>query len=328
MRPFSLMTIIVAAIACGCAPAVRVERIGYRGWAGAYRVSNDKCELIVVPQISRVMHFSLRGRKNVLWVNPDLAGKVLPEGKEWNNYGGEKVWPTQQSLFPTLAGRAWPPPWPWDGGESKVERIDGGVRITTGHDPKFGAHLVREFVMDRREARVTVRQWIDKTEGEPVPMTIWSVCQVDDPSVAITAAGKRLADGKRYRALGEASPLMLEHETVVTLGRDAKRGLKIGVSSEGKTGWVAAEFSGAMLVISHPRVEGTAYPDQGCDAEIYTSPGNGVKYTELELLSPLVSVRDGERLMEEQEWNLLPVGKGTEGNVEGIARRAREVAGR
>src|SRR5690242_3564273 len=79
------------------ASPVTVEQITYKGWPNAWRVRNPECELVVVPAVSRVMHFSLTAGPNVLWENPDLAGKTFPtDDGTWHNIGGEKLWPTQQ----------------------------------------------------------------------------------------------------------------------------------------------------------------------------------------------------------------------------------------
>ncbi|MDQ2687020.1 MAG: hypothetical protein M3Y28_04050, partial [Armatimonadota bacterium] len=41
---------------------VRVTRETYRGWPGAYRLSNGVVDVVVVPQIGRVMAFQFTGR--------------------------------------------------------------------------------------------------------------------------------------------------------------------------------------------------------------------------------------------------------------------------
>ena len=289
---------------------VVVERIAYNGWPQAWRVRNDHCELVIVPAVTRVMRFGLVGGPNLLWEDPLLAGKTFArDDGTWHNIGGEKLWPTQQKdLFKKYTGHdGWPPPWPWDAGASVAEPIANGVRLVLPHDKNFGAHAVREFTIDASRAMVHVRQWIDKTDGPPAQMTLWTVCQANNPLVAFLPC----ANG-RFHNFEMPSPLIEDRLTCVTLGRDAEKGLKIGVPAAGQNGWVAAVFDrpGAgkiMLVQSHRLLAKGQYPDDGLQAELYTSPKNFALYTEMELLGPLVTLRPGEKLRDDRIWQVVPV---------------------
>ena len=319
LRTFLLVAII--AIPPGCShspvsiattapavPPVTVERIEYKGWPDAWRLRNEACELIVVPAVSRVMHFSLIGGNNLLWENPELAGKTFPtDDGTWHNIGGEKLWPTQQKdLFKKYTGHdAWPPPWPWDAGPSRAEPLPLGIRLTLPDDKRFGAHAVREFTLDPRKPLVHVRQWIEKTEGDPAQMTLWTVCQANDPLLSLLPS----ADGK-YADFAKHSDLMTTQAGYVALGRDEKRGLKIGVPPSGENGWVASVFAAPtqniMLVLSHRLTTDATYPDDRLQAELYTSPKNFANYTEMELLSPLIALKAGERLEDDAVWQIVP----------------------
>jgi len=242
-------------------PPVKVERITYKGWPDAVRLRNASCELVVVPAVSRVMHFSLIGGPNLLWENPEFAGKTFPtdEGK-WHNIGGDKLWPTQQSLFLKYTGHNdWPPPWPWDGGASRAEMLPGGVRIALPHDARFGAHAVREFTLDHDKPLLHVRQWIEKTDGSPTDLTVWTVTQVNNPLVTLIPS-----ENGEYSNLGPASEMIGVHKNYLTLAREQAKGLKIGVTPQGQNGWVASVFEvpagRQMLILSHKLVEGGGYP--------------------------------------------------------------------
>ena len=83
-----------------------------------------------------------------------------------------------------------------------------------------------------------VRQWIEKTEGEPAEMTVWTICQVNNPAVSLLPA----ADGK-YGNFDTQSDLVVAKDGTVTLGRDEKKGLKVGVAPSGRNGWAASVFA-------------------------------------------------------------------------------------
>lgn len=288
--------------------AVVVERVTYNGWPEAWRIRNEACELVIVPAVTRVMRFALTGGPNLLWDDPKLAGKTFPKDDgTWHNIGGEKLWPTQQSLFLKYTGRdGWPPPWPWDAGASRAEPIPNGVRLVLPDDKRFGAHAVREFTLDVKRPLVHIHQWIEKTEAPPAEMTVWTICQVNDPLVSLLPC----ADGKVSR-WGSQSKRIQRKAGYVTLGREEKEGLKIGVPATGQNGWVASVFntpSGkVMLVQSHRLVDGAKYPDDGLQAELYTSPMSVAHYTEMELLGPLAQPNTGERLQDDRIWQLVPV---------------------
>ena len=304
---------------------VGVKKIDYNGWSDAWRLRNDYCNLIIVPAVSRIMHFSTPAGPNLLWENPEFAGKTFPtDDHTWHNIGGDKLWPTQQNLFGkfTGLGAAWPPPWPWDAGPSLAEPIANGVRLTLPHDKRFGAHAVREITLDPDRPLVHIRQWIEKTEGPAVPMTIWMVTQVNDPIISLLPS----EDGT-YSNLGPKSEQIKAHPGHLTLGRDEAQGLKIGVGAAGQNGYGASVFATpagkVMLVQSHKLVSGAAYPDKGLQAELFTSANNVACYTEMELLSPLVMLNAGEKLEDDAVWQLMEIG---EGNYAKVAAKAHEGA--
>jgi hypothetical protein len=114
--------------------------------------------------------------------------------------------------------------------------------------------------------------------------------------------------------MGPDSPQIATRPGHVTLGREQKQGLKVGVAPHGQNGYVAALFArpngepAQLLVQSHRLTEGAAYPDKGLQAELYTSPIDFARYTELELLGPLVTLKPGERLRDDRVWQIVEVG--------------------
>ena len=53
-----------------------VERVTYHGWTNALRLRNRVAEVIVVPEIGRVMSFRLRSGENVFWEDRSLDGRA------------------------------------------------------------------------------------------------------------------------------------------------------------------------------------------------------------------------------------------------------------
>lgn len=292
---------------------VVVEKIEYQKWKDAWRIRNGACEMVVVPQISRVMHFALPGGKNILWLNEKMLGLVIPQDNgQWNNMGGDKVWPTEQGLWPKYGVKnGWPPPYWFDCCASTVEPIKGGLRLTSSPSPTFGAVCVREFVMDETRPLVHISQWYSKTEGDAAPMTFWTITQVRQPLFAMLPLGGADEKGLRYRPMG--SGLKPDFSKVcpslIWLQNSAKDSQKAGVTADADLagGWVAAAWDNVVFVESHKLVKDGKYPDGNCGGELYTAPAEAGSYVEMELLSPLTTLAKGQKLRDDTVWQLIPL---------------------
>jgi len=297
-------------VSAACTADVTVEKAEFTGWKGAWRVSNRACEMVLVPQISRVLSFRLQGGQNVLWVNAGLAGQTVPgDDKQWHNFGGDKVWPTEQGLWKKYTGRAgWPPPYWFDCAAGSAEAIPAGVRLRMQKDPQFGAVCVREFVMDAQKPLLLVRQYYEKAEGPPVEMTLWTITQVRKPEFAMLPLGEE-REGRRYRKLNDLiEPLFSLNTTVLNIRNDDTGAQKVGVVPDAahRDGWVAGVYADAMFVQSRRLERDGAYPDGGCHAELFLANRSNGHYVELELLSPLRELKAGEKLISNQVWQLVP----------------------
>ena len=66
----------------------------YHGWHEAWRCQNDQVEVLVVPEIGRIMQFRFMDDAGSFWENGALAGhRTDRTSKTWLNFGGDKPWP-------------------------------------------------------------------------------------------------------------------------------------------------------------------------------------------------------------------------------------------
>ena len=332
-------------VPAACTADVTVATTDFMGWKGVWRVSNKVCEMVLVPQISRVMSFRLKDGQNVLWLNAGMVGKTVPaDDKQWHNFGGDKVWPTEQGLWKKYTGRnGWPPPYWFDCAAGSAEAISGGVRLRSQKDPQFGAVCVREFVMDAQKPLVLIRQYYEKTEGPPVEMTLWTIAQTRKPGFALLPQGKESA-GQRYKKLSDQiEALLTSHKTVLSFRNGDAGGQKAGVfpDAEYRDGWVAGAYVGQAVSLPDPKQAGqpaplgtlfvisrrlerdAAYPDGGCHAELFLADKENGHYVELELLSPLRELKAGEKLVSNQVWQLVPSTEAQVADPEKAAALAR-----
>ncbi len=308
---------------------VTVESTDFMGWTNSWKLSNQSCEMIIVPAINHVMSFSLKGGSNLLWIADDVNGRVVQEpGVKWHNFGGDKVWPTAMPLWKPLMGRRWPPSYAFDGGRATAEPIPNGVRMISPEDPDFKAVCVREFVMDSRKPLVTIHQYFEKRSGVAMDMSFWTVTQVRRPTVCLLPLGRE-ENGLRYRKLDNLEPgSFAVHNDVVSLKNDEKVCQKMGVTPDLSlsSGWVAACFQedGALFLQSHQLQAGVAYPDNGCDAEVFASNREFGLYCEIELLGPLLALAPGQRYTHDVVWQLIPFDPGIPCDADQLGRTASE----
>jgi hypothetical protein len=328
-----LILILVAWLSPVANAEVSVSRVEYHGWKDAWRISNGACELVVVPQVNRVMSFALKDAPSALWNNPPLAGQVqLADDHQWHNFGGDKVWPTQQDWWERYTDRkGWPPPYTFDAAPATAEQIANGVRTTTQKSPDFGTRTVREFVMDDTRPLVLVRQWFDKEDGKTVTMSAWNVMQVRKPDYAILPSGKEI-DGQPYKNLGQpiVAGTLKVHATVVSIRNDAQKPMKIGavLDPAGKQeDWVGAVHGGQLVLESRALHAAGNYPDGGSPAQIYTAPARDGSYVECEMLSPMTELQAGQKLRDDMVWQLIPLTEAQAADPEqaGAAARAAHV---
>lgn len=113
------------------------------GWA-SLRFTTGDAELIFVPQIGgRLMGIRLAGRE-LLFVNPELAG-ATPQTATFPDsfplWGGEKTWVAPQSHWPAAV------PFPLlDSGAYTAHKQDGRLVLTSAVCPSSGLQIVREIL--------------------------------------------------------------------------------------------------------------------------------------------------------------------------------------
>lgn len=294
---------------------VEVEEIDYHGWENSVEITNSEIRLIVVPAIGRIMYYGFKDGENVLWNNPKYFGKVLPgepfkdeEGKfTWTNFGGDKVWPNQQSEFVEINGHAWPPDHWFDGGKHGAEILKDGVVITSLLSEYNGARSIRTIRLEPSGTRVNIHQQIKKEKKaaneklEPLRYTIWNVTQIRPPEQTLYPLNPHSHFDLRFHPFSFEEKVAVDNFTI-------KGNIGIFVPHPGKSQKVGADSDrwlagivGHVVIAEFFKRDGTqVYPDGGLSAEVYTCPD----YTELELLSPWVRLKVGETLELPISWEL------------------------
>jgi hypothetical protein len=297
------------------AAQVKVRKIEYQGWKNSVEIANGQVRVVVVPAIGRIMHYGFADGENILWEDPQHYGKTLKgepyrdeEGKfAWTNFGGDKVWPNQQSEFAAINGHAWPPDHFFDGGEHQAELLEDGVRLQSAVSQYNGARSVREIRLAAQGTRLSIRQRLEKVqpaakeELEPLRYTIWNVTQIRPPEQTLYPLNPHSHFDLRFHPFGFQESTAMGNFTIKgDIGifvPDAEKAQKTGADSDR---WLAGIVGNTVIAEFFKRDSTQPYPDGGLSAEVYTCPD----YTELELLSPWVRLQVGEALEHPIAWEL------------------------
>lgn len=272
---------------------ITVVKTNYRGWRDSWVLSNGKVEVVVVPQIGRVMQFRFKDGENPFWENQQLNGKLSNSRSQgWHNFGGDKTWPAPQSDWKQVTGREWPPPVGFDPMPMKIELKSNGIKLISTIDPFYGIQTERLIQLDPEKAVMTISTTYQKIKGEPKEVAIWVITQLQDPTVIYAALPEpSIFPGGYNQQSNILSNDLKVKDGILSLIRSATVSYKIGCDSR-KLLWVGKKVA---ISIEAPRIVGANYPDHGSSAEIYTNP-NPDAYVELEFLSPLKKMQIAESI--------------------------------
>jgi hypothetical protein len=311
------LAVTVAAVVpvAGCASAdqrpegVVVERVEFRGWADAVRMSNGETEVVVVPQIARIMAYRTVGGENVLWVNDELAPDTAAadadtDPNQWQNFGGYKLWPAPQKDW------GWPPDPSLDRGSCEVAiSEDGAVSLIGKPSTKHGIRFDREFRLDPTGSRLQITQTATNVSDETLTASIWEVTQVKDDCVGFVPLGP----GCEYRT-GDGGPPDAQWTRLGSMAfvRPVKISGKVFFS--GGSGYLGCKRAGQIYLKAF-EMPADPPPEPETPREVYTGD---MGYIELEVVGPGVELAPGESTSNKIDWYLLPVGPEAEGD-EGLA---------
>lgn len=317
----------------------------YRGW-NSRQLDNGLIEVQVVPEIGgRVIQYRL-GKKEFLWVSPDLAGKpptasgLGPEG-EWLNYGGDKLWPAPQG-WDNEEQWPGPPDAVLDGSPHALEALPGkageaAIKLTSREDPRSGIQFIRTVRIFAGTTRVRFDVTMKNIDQRPRRWGIWTVTQVngarpDDQGhnpllTAYCPVNPQSHFPGGYKVLFGApdnpSLQVLPGKEIFCLQYQYKVG-KVALDSP--TGWTATVDGqdGFVFVQRFNFERGKEYPD-GASVEFWSSglgtlrawgrdipmadnPRATPYLVECELLSPFARMQPGESFEWSYEWNAANIG--------------------
>jgi hypothetical protein len=271
-----------------------VTLTNYNSWTNALILNNGSVEAVIVPAAGRVLQFRFAGDTNgPFWENRNLFGTTATAAS-WNtegSFGGDKAWPSPQSDW------NWPPPPGFDGSPNVYSITNGTVTLTTPMDSAYNIVTTRIIELAFNQPVMRIRTIFKRTAAATVAarkLGVWVITQAQDPvRVYVPLRSPSIFADGLHRFDNELPAQFRNSGKLVSFIRDTVHTHKVGFDAD-SVAWVGPRLS---LRIDAPRVAGNpveAYPDGGCNIEVYTNPN--APYVELECLGSLSSLPVGGQM--------------------------------
>ena len=278
-----------------------MEKITYLDLPNCYRLSNGTAELVFTTDVGpRILRYSLAGGENVLGECPEASVKT--ELGEWKPLGGHRLWAAPEASPRSYAPDNAAVEFEFDG-ELSVH-LTPPVEEATGLQKELAVSLAEEGSDVRLRHRVTNRSlW--EIEVAPWALTIMrGGGQAVIPQEPFGAHPEHLLPARRlvlwrYTDLGD--PRFNFGRRFLRLRSDAGHAEPQKIGVENKRGWAAYHVARLLFVKRFSYEEGAAYPDDGCNNEVFTAGS----FIELESLAPLKRLAPGESAEHEERWQLF-----------------------
>ncbi len=291
-----------------------IEKISWHGWKNVYRIWNDTVQVLVLADAGpRVMWYGFHDRDNLLHEIAGDAGRS--GGDEFRLYGGHRLW-----VSPEVKRTYFP-----DNRPVMVEQHDERILFTAPvEDAAPGTNLQKqiEVRVDESGPGVQLKHCVINLDARATELAPWAPTMMRAGGGAILPLPPRAAmDEDHYQATGPmtlwsftdlADPRWHFGTEFIQLAQSAT---PVGRFQEQMTGifnpagW-GAYFAGEALFVKRAPVNaGAAYPDFGCNFEVFTNR----EFLELETLGPKIVLNPGEQVAHEERWQLfdhVPAGEG------------------
>lgn len=272
--------------------AVTVEKVDYKGWTGSYKISNGTVEVIVVPQVGRVMSYGYSGEKNVLWQNDALLGKTFHASRDpYRNYGGDKLWIAPRTLW------QWPPDMAFDGSPWTAKPLPNGVEIESAVGSPVQVQLRRQITLGDFRTEVTfLNSLFNRAERKEVGL--WQATQIVPPDgTTLDITGGWYGFGNQNLS----DPGEVLSGSTINLQPLAGRVRKLGSTTQ--AGRLSAVIGNVKFFSESPTVRGGQYPDHNSAQQI-SYPANPDPYVEFSQLGLLQRLEHSEASQQTVKWRL------------------------
>lgn len=291
---------------------INMDKVSYNGWPNCVRISNGSVELIITTDVGpRIIRYGFIGQENELYEFSDQAGKT--GGDEFRLYGGHRLW-----LAPEKKDLTYFP----DNSTVDYETDNDTLRLIPRIEDTTGVQKELLITLNQDDGSVKMVHKVTNRSSRSIELAPWSISMMApggfgiipqepySPHPDIPDYPGQVIDTKYYlpvRTMVLWSYTNLSDHRLqfmpkyITLKQDKNttRPIKLGLSNSLK--WAAYARNRHLFIKTFPYDSEAAYPDNGCNFEIFTDN----KFMEIESLGALGTLPAGKSVIHEEDWLLF-----------------------
>ena len=272
-----------------------VERIEYRGWTNAYRLTNDAAELVLVTDIGpRVMSLRVHEGENILYNDAGALG--LADGhQQWRSYGGHRLWVSPESA------RCYAP-------DNAPCDVSVGADWVEATQPDATHGLARTMRVEVGADRFRIVHRVTNTTDLFDTGALWALTCVrpDGRLVFPWATGgdwslKKIVFWDCWAGHG-SDARSVQYQPGDQLYVIEPSGEQGKVGTTGTQAWMGYAGHGVFFHKTFTHVPDQPYPDDNCAIQVYTC----ADFCEMETLGPLGTFLPGRSRQHVEQWFIRP----------------------
>lgn len=281
---------------------VKIDKVKYPNFGECYKLSNGTVDVLITLDLGpRVIFYGFTGGENALAeLGPDA--KVPTPYGDWHPWGGHRLWHA-----PEVLPRSYVP----DNGPVDSEIIGKStVRVAAPFEEATGIQKQIHVSVDHEGTGVTLTHILTNKGIWPVELAPWALTIMKGggttiiPQEPFVSHDDKLLPARSMTLWGftdMSDPRWTFGKRYIRLKTDTKLSdpQKIGVAD--KLGWAGYLRDKTLFIKRFHYIEGTNYPDAGCNFETYTAGD----FMEVESLGPLTKLEPGESATHVEHWFLF-----------------------
>lgn len=290
---------------------MKIEEIWHSEYGKCLQFSNGAATLAVTLDYGpRIIHYSLAGSANIMFFNrypsyrkygPDFD-RIFYPGAYWNIRGGNRLW---------IAPHSFPHAFYPDNDPVEYEPIERGARFTPPPRMQIGAQVSIEVSLAAEGSRVAIHHTVRNIGKTTQRWAAWSITSVDAGGFEIIPMSDRqtgVLPNRHvafwpYTDIGDSRIALGNRYAILRHDAANPNPLKIGFNAE--DGWASYVVHSQCFTLQYSTIEGAEYPDFGVTYETFADD----RMVEMEALSPLKTLRQGESVSLSETWSLTPIAR-------------------
>lgn len=292
------LLLLISLLLVPCAPA----HADFAQLGPVTTLDNGSVSLDVALRVGRVVSFQRPGEANWLVVHDEVPNP----GWNWNPWGGDRMWPTSQTLNyqiyrnngfdPIIDGKPW----------ELISKTATTLEMRSGISPQLGLQVSHRIELVGKTTDVLHTYRVERVNESKFPVHVWTVTGIRASDYMLMESDARVKhEGyKPYRTWAGPSyttapvAALLPDTRILQVNSPKDGSMKAGTYGR----WMASVNEGSAFWQSVPYLPDELYLD-ACNLEAFMDTKTGTY--ELETLSPTWFLAKGESREWTVRWRLL-----------------------